>query len=129
MTLFKLGKGSRVPELSFGALPKGKVLLVFYESGCNACENEMQQLKGNYPLLREKGYEVVSVAADKDEQVFRNTSEGFPWTAKYCDFQGFSGTDFRNFGVIGTPAFHVIDEQGVLQGRYARLYDTGIPAH
>jgi hypothetical protein len=125
-TLLKGSKGSKVPALSQGALPKGKVLLVFYESGCNACENEMQQLRGNYPLLREKGYQVVSVAADRDEQVFRNTSEGFPWMAKYCDFQGFSGTDFKNFGVIGTPAFYVIDEQGVLQGRYARLYDTGI---
>jgi predicted DCC family thiol-disulfide oxidoreductase YuxK len=126
MTLFKLGKGSRVPELSFGSLPEGKVLLVFYESGCNACENEIQLLKGNYPLLKEKGYEVVSVAADRDEQVFNNTSEGFPWKARYCDFEGFSGVDFKNFGVIGTPTFYVIDGQGVLQGRYARLYDTGI---
>jgi hypothetical protein len=121
MTLFKLGKGSKVPELNLGALPQGKVLLVFYESGCNACENEMQQLKGNYPFLKEKGYEVVSVAADRDEQIFRNTSESFPWEAKYCDFQGFQGEDFTNYGVIGTPTFYVINEEGILQSRYARM--------
>lgn len=126
MGLFKLGKGSIVPELSFGAFPEGKTLLVFYESGCNACDNEMQLLKGNYPLLREKGYEVVSVAADTDAGIFSNTAGTFPWKARYCDFQGFAGKDFTSFGVIGTPTFYVIDEQGVLQGRYARLEDTGI---
>ena len=126
MNLFKLAKGSKVPELSQGKLPKGKTLLVFYESGCGPCENEMQQLKGNYPLLKEKGYEVVTVAADMDEDVFRNTAETFPWKAKYCDLQGFSGTDFKNFGVIGTPTFYVIDEKGIVQGRYARLQDTKI---
>lgn len=124
MTLFKLGRGSKVPALSFGVFPKGKVLLVFYESGCNACDNEIGQLKGNYPLLREKGYEVVSVAADKDARVFGDTSASFPWKARYCNLEGFSGPDFKNFGVIGTPTFYVIDERGVLQGRYARLVDT-----
>jgi thiol-disulfide isomerase/thioredoxin len=126
MTLFKLAKGSKVPGLSQGKLPEGKTLLVFYESGCGPCENEMQQLKGNYPLLKEKGYEVVTVAADMDADVFRNTAETFPWTQKYCDLQGFSGVDFKSFGVIGTPTFYVIDEKGVLLGRYAKLKDTGI---
>ncbi|GAB6009408.1 peroxiredoxin family protein [Dysgonomonas reticulitermitis] len=125
-TLLKIRKGSKAPALSQGKLPESKTLLVFYESGCNACENEIQQLKGNYPLLREKGYEVVSVAADKDKAVFMNTSGTFPWKDKYCDFQGFTGKDFIDYGVIGTPTFYVIDENGVLQGRYAKLADTGI---
>ncbi len=126
MNLFKLTKGSKVPELAQGKLPKGKSLLVFYESGCGPCENEMQQLKGNYPLLKQKGYEVVSVAADTDADVFRNTAETFPWKQKYCDLKGFDSPDFRNFGVIGTPTFYVIDEKGILQGRYARLQDTSL---
>ncbi|MBF0651965.1 redoxin domain-containing protein [Dysgonomonas sp. GY75] len=122
-TLLKLRKGSKAPALSRGAFPRGKVLLVFYESGCNACDNELQQLKGNYPLLREKGYEVVSISADKEEQIFRNTSAAFPWQARYCDFRGFSGTDFTNYGVMGTPTFYVIDGQGMIQGRYVRVED------
>lgn len=125
-TLLKIRKGAKAPALVQGGLPTGKFLLVFYESGCNACDNEMQSLKGNYPLLKAKGYEVVSVAADKDAVVFRNTAGTFPWKAKYCDFQGFAGRDFINYGVVGTPTFYVIDEKGVLQGRYARLFDTGI---
>lgn len=126
MTLFKLSKNSPAPELSQGKLSTGKTILVFYESGCGPCENEMQQLKGNYPLLKEKGYEVVSVSADTDEAVFRNTSESFPWEEKYCDLQGFKSPDFINYGVIGTPTFYVIDKTGIVQGRYSRLDDTEI---
>jgi hypothetical protein len=126
MTLFKLSKGSRAPELSFGSLPHSKVLLVFYRSDCSSCENEIQQLKGNYALIQNKGYEVVSVSADQDDDLFKNTSATFPWKQKYCDLQGFSGTNFRNYGVIGTPTFYVIDDSGIIQGRYARFSDTEI---
>lgn len=86
----------------------------------------MQLLKGNYPLIKEKGYEVVSVAADTNTDVYRNTAETFPWEAKYCDLKGFDSPDFKNFGIIGTPTFYVIDGKGIVQGRYARLQDTGI---
>lgn len=122
MATFKLGKGNKVPELTQGILPGGNTLLVFYESGCGPCENEMQQLKGNYPLLKERGYEVVSVSADTDQQIFRNTADAFPWDNKYCDFKGFQGEDFRNYGVIGTPTFYVI-ENGIIKGRFARIED------
>ncbi|NDW08768.1 peroxiredoxin [Dysgonomonas sp. 520] len=125
MTLFKLKKGNQAPKLSFGDFADGKVLLVFYESGCGPCENEMQQLGNNYPILKEKGYEVISISADTDEQIFRNTAQTYPWQGKFCDFKGFKGDDFRSYGVIGTPTFYIIDN-GIIQGRYARLADTGV---
>lgn len=126
MTLFKLAKGSKAPPLSQGVLLRGKILLVFYESGCGPCENQMRLLKGNYPLLREKGYEVVSVSADMDAAIFRNTAETFPWKDRLCDFKGFQGEDFQNYGVLGTPAFYLIDENGIVTGRYARMEDMKI---
>ncbi|MFT4073759.1 MAG: thioredoxin family protein [Dysgonamonadaceae bacterium] len=123
---FKLIPGSEAPALVAGSLPRSKTLLVFYETGCGPCENELLQLKANYPLLKEKGYEVVSVSADADKQIFLNTAETFPWKGKYCDGKGFSGADFRNYSVMGTPTFYVIDENGTVQGRYARLADAGV---
>lgn len=126
MTLFKLKKGSKAPLLSQGKLPKQNHLLVFYETGCGNCEKEMQQLKENYPLLKEKGYEIVSVSADVSEQTHQETASSFPWKNKFCDLKGFSSPDFDNYGVIGTPTIYVIDKNGVIQGRYARLQDTGI---
>jgi hypothetical protein len=63
---------------SFNAYPKGKVLFVFYESGCNACENELHRFKGNYLLLKWKGYEYGrSVAATQGD--YNNT--GIPASA------------------------------------------------
>lgn len=126
MSLYKLNAGSKAPGLSQGVLPKSKTLLVFHETGCGNCTTELQQLKDNYPLLKEKGYEVVSVSADMNRETFDNTSASFPWKQKHCDLQGISGTDFRNFGILGTPTIYLIDENGIVQGRYARLQDTGI---
>ncbi|MDL2257500.1 thioredoxin family protein [Bacteroidales bacterium OttesenSCG-928-I14] len=125
LTLYSLDKGGPAPALSNGKKLKNTVL-VFYETGCNSCDNEMQRLKGNYSLLKERGYEVVSVSADNDMQIFDDTAKSFPWKDKYCDGEGFEGDDFRSYGVMGTPTFYVIDKKGIVQGRYARLVDTGI---
>lgn len=125
MTLFKLAKGSKAPALSSGNNPLNTIL-VFYESGCGSCEDEMQSLKANYPVIKDKGYEVVSISADVDENIFKNTSHSFPWGNKLCDLKGFTGDDFQNYGIMGTPTFFVIDKNGEVKGRYARLQDTGI---
>ena len=126
MTLYKLAKGSKAPKLSQGKLPNSKTLLVFYESGCGSCSFQIQELKDKYPLLKEKGYEVVSVSADIDLPLFKFSSETYPWKAKYCDGKGFAGQDFENYGIIGTPTMFVLDKKGIIQGRHARLEDTGI---
>ena len=124
MTLYKLAKGNKAPALSQGKLPKSKTLLVFYETGCGNCEAQMRELKNNYAELQEQGYEIVSIAADSDLQIFKHSSEDFPWKAKYCDGKGFSGKDFQTYGIIGTPTIFVIDKKGIIQGRYARLEDA-----
>lgn len=126
MTLFKLGKGSKAPALLQGNFPAGKTLLVFYESGCGPCENELETLKGNYMDIKQKGYRVVSVSADVDADIFKNTSDTFPWSNKFCDLKGTNSPDFKNYGVLGTPTFYLIDQNGIVQGRYARLIDTGL---
>lgn len=135
MTLFKLMKGSNAPALSYTDVLQTSgettdfrtpTILVFYETGCNNCDNEMLQLRGNYAVLKKKGYEVVSVSADTEQSIFENTSTLFPWEKKLCDLKGFRGENFKNYGVIGAPTFYVIDKNGIIQGRYARLEDTGL---
>jgi hypothetical protein len=96
-------------------------LIIFYESDCNNCENALIQLRGNYPLLKEKGVEVISIAADRDEGTFRRNADLFPWADKYCDFKGFDGENFKNYGIIGTPTIFVVDKEGVITGKYAKM--------
>lgn len=120
--------GMHAPDL---ILPDGKQLAVkpktvlfFYESGCNSCENEMLVLRGNYDVLKSKGYEVISIAADVDHTEFAKTIAAFPWTQKYGDFKGHAGINFSTYAVIGTPTLFVIDEKGNVAGRYAKLVEA-----
>lgn len=104
---------------------KDKTILFFYESGCNNCENEIHQLLGNYPIIKEKGFDIISVAADMTKDAGAGHSHEFPWKEQLCDYKGFQGINFKNYGVVGTPTFFVI-ENGKITGRYARLIDINI---
>ncbi|WP_281232099.1 peroxiredoxin family protein [Flavobacterium gelatinilyticum] len=101
-------------------------LLFFYESGCNNCENEIHQLMGNYQLVKDKGYEIVSVAADMTPDAANGHDHTFPWKEQLCDFKGFAGPNFVNYGILGTPTIFVIDAKGKITGRYSSMLETGI---
>ncbi|UUF14472.1 MULTISPECIES: peroxiredoxin family protein [Flavobacterium] len=121
--------GAKAPVLE---TPSGKktvnkkTLLFFYESGCNNCENEIHQLLGNYQIVKDKGYEVISIAADMTKNTGDGHDHAFPWAAQLCDYKGFAGPNFQTYAIIGTPTFFTIDEKGIITGKYARLIDTGI---
>lgn len=103
-----------------------KTLLFFYESGCNNCENEIHQLIGNYEIVKNKGYEIISIAADMTKDAADGHDHAFPWKEQLCDFKGFAGPNFQTYAIIGTPTFFTIDEKGKITGKYARLIDTEI---
>lgn len=105
---------------------KSKTVLLFYESGCNNCENELLALRGNYEVLKSKGYDVITIASDRDKATNEKTISVFPWTKKYCDLKGHAGLNFSTYAVIGTPTFFVIDDNGTIAGQYARLADANI---
>jgi len=115
--------GQSAPEIQIGDvsfLPQNS-LLIFYETGCGSCHNELEMLKNRYSLLADNRIRVISIAADTSQEVFEYTSSGFPWEDKICDFEGFDGANFRNYGIVGTPTFVLIDKDGVVRGRYAQL--------
>ena len=99
-------------------------LLVFYKSGCGPCEETMLGLVGNYKELVSKGIKIVSIAADTDEKVFKDTSLPHPWPDKYCDFEGTKGINFKNYAVIGTPTMYVIDSKGFILYKMATIAEV-----
>ncbi|WP_406844381.1 peroxiredoxin family protein [Flavobacterium soyae] len=103
-----------------------KTLLFFYESGCDLCENEIYQLIDNYKIVKSKGYEIISVAADMTKDAADGHNHTFPWKEQLCDYKGFAGPNFQTYAIIGTPTFFTIDEKGKITGKYARLIDTNI---
>ncbi|MDH7463581.1 thioredoxin-like domain-containing protein [Chitinophagaceae bacterium 26-R-25] len=126
--LNSLQAGSMAPPIIglIDRAPSEKTLLVFYESGCGNCENELTQLTGNYAFLQGKGVRVITVSSDVNKLVFDYNAAKMPWSDKLCDFNGFEGVNFKSYGVIGTPTMFVINKEGKIEGRYARLADTGL---
>jgi hypothetical protein len=122
-TLLKIRKGLKAPALLQGTFPEKKTILVFYDSNCGNCTKQLGKLAEDYPEWQKKGYEVVSVSADSNKGMFESYAEKLPWKDKYCDFEGFAGKDFINYGVMATPTFYLLDDKGIVQGRYARVED------
>lgn len=100
-----------------------KMLVVFHDSDCVTCTNEMNRLTVLYPSLQEKKIRVISIAADTDKHKYETETKRFPWKDKLCDFKGFTGENFVNYNVIGSPSFYLIDVEGKLLGMYFNTKD------
>ncbi|MDR1563059.1 MAG: thioredoxin family protein [Dysgonamonadaceae bacterium] len=98
-----------------------QTLILFYETGCGSCHNELHKLTEKYNILTNNHVEVISIAADIDEDTFHYTADRLPWTVKLCDLKGFDGENFINYGVVGTPTYILIDGEGTVCGRYSDL--------
>ena len=108
-------------NLKSSSLSKKASVLVFYQSGCGPCEATMEQLIANYKLLTNNGYRLITISADTDLNVFKETAETHPWKDKFCDGHGFEGQNFRKYGVAGTPTLFVVDHKGIIRIRAGGL--------
>jgi len=130
--MYRLKKGEAAPALTQRSGVADQVrndkekILIFYESGCISCQMELENFIINYPSFQNLGYEIISIAADVDKEQYHRLADRFPWKEKYCDYQGMDGPDFQNYGIIATPTIFVIDQEGIIEGRYARLQDLSM---
>jgi thiol-disulfide isomerase/thioredoxin len=118
--LDKAGKRNTI-GLNTAGFHSKYTLVLFYKSGCGPCEETLAGLKTNYKDLVAKGFRILSISADTDETVFKDTSSQQPWTDKYCDFAGTDGVNFKNYAVIGTPTMYVLDSNGIIETRVATV--------
>jgi peroxiredoxin len=123
--LDKIKAGTKALPIE-GQKSLSNTLLLFYESGCGNCVIQIGELKKYYSELQKKNVRIIAISADTDENVFEYHSKDFPWPDKLCDFKGFDGKNFRNYGVVATPTIYLVDKKGIITGRYARLEDTGL---
>ena len=96
-------------------------ILVFYESGCGNCANQLEFISRIYPTLVANSYQVVSLSADTDKSVFEFHSKDYSWSNKFCDFKGFEGDNFTNYGIAATPVIYVTDNEGKILGQYTSI--------
>lgn len=96
-------------------------LLVFYQSDCGHCETAIAGLKSNYQDVVAKGIKVITFAADTAQETYKTAVATFPWRDNYCDGQGMSGINFKNYSVMGTPTMFLLDSKGVIIEKIATV--------
>lgn len=117
------GQEVEIESLNEGA---NSFLLIFYETSCGHCEEELRILSQQYENLKAKGVEIVSVSLDSSKEMFDILAPNFPWKNRLCDFKALQGDNFQKFGIIGTPTIYHIDKGGIIQGRHAKVKDIGL---
>ena len=103
-------------------------IIIFFDSDCDHCRDEITWLAEHYSELTAKGYRIISIAADIQQNNYQNFVATLPWDKadRLCDFKGMSGENFKNYGIVGTPTIFVVDKNGTIVGKYAQMKELNI---
>lgn len=99
-------------------------LLIFYQTGCSHCDDEMKKLDKEYKKLSSEKIRIIAIAADTEESIFKKNAASFPWKDTYADYKGFEADNFKNYGVRGTPSIFLINKDGIIIKRAATVEDA-----
>lgn len=111
--------GKTAPEIHFNELAYGKYaklsdipaqykILMFWSSNCPHCRKELSAINQRYKELKDKKGEFIGVSLDRDESELTPYLKDIQWY-NYCDFKGYTSPPIRNYAIVGTPTFFLID--------------------
>jgi thiol-disulfide isomerase/thioredoxin len=130
-----LREGAQMPAFDFAALPDttsritnllivGKFTLVdFWGTWCGPCMGAMPELHRVYKLYHDRGFEILSVAADETpERVarFRATKWPMPWLNAFAQYsEGVNDNPkLTALGIVTYPQTVLVDPQGKIVGLF-----------
>ena len=101
---------------------KGKyVLLDFWGTWCAPCLHEMPNLVKAYQEYRDKGFEIVAVAADLNKDILVKTVKEYKMTwTNISELKGDQDKVILMYGVSAFPDNFLIDPNGIIIGRNLR---------
>lgn len=108
---FTLHTPDRKP-VKLADIAKGKkyVYIDFWASWCGPCRRELPNVKKNYELYKDKGFEVLGISIDKREADWQ----------KACKDEGLQWPSFRDgevadlFKVKSVPTIYLVDAEGTI---------------
>jgi len=118
----KLSIGCKAPEIqlknennkniSLYSLKNNLILLFFWKSSCEYCEDAIPKLKKLYSTYKCNGFEIVSVSIDTIQKVWLDTikKKEIKWI-NVCDFQGYKSPVSKEYYVWRTPTFYLLDRE------------------
>jgi thiol-disulfide isomerase/thioredoxin len=101
---------------------KGKVVLVdFWATWCGPCVAELPNVLKAYDDYHAKGFEIVGISLDSDEQKTRAflKERKMAWP-QYFDGKGWDNKLAVQYGVHAIPATYLLDAEGKVIGRDLR---------
>lgn len=101
---------------------KGKYTLIeFWASWCGPCRSLNPELVEQYKLYKDKGFEILGVSLDKDEERWKKAIEKdeLIWE-NVSDLKGDNNEAAMIYGVRDIPDNFLIDEDGIIIARFIR---------
>ena len=116
------GVGEKIPQFTikdeagmaftFQQLAKGKkyVLLDFWASWCAPCRKEIPNVKKQYELYKDKGFEVVSISIDRNAGQWKKALE-----EEQLAWPNFLSNEVADqFKVKAVPTMYLVDAKGMI---------------
>lgn len=83
-------------------------ILMIWASWCKHCMSELPELKKIYPLIKQKGGEIIALSVDKVDQDYFYVVKDIPWITD-SEILGWDSSYAKLYNVSSTPFFAVID--------------------